>query len=189
MKKIITLIAIVLVSLLSNEVYAQKSKTENDYNLKKAYEVLQEENDEAKALDLVSKQLRETPDNVDALVLRVRLLRRKHEYGQALQDINHAIKVNKPKKTECPNSSLYWWKGYIYQDMFDVDNAVAALKTAYELAQKDNKENLQSIAFDYAQMLYYQKNLDAADVIYRKMLAENEADQGAMVGKATSRHC
>ena len=184
MKKIITLIAIVLVSLLSNEVYAQKSKTENDYNLKKAYEVLQEENDEAKALDLVSKQLRETPDNVDALVLRVRLLRRKHEYGQALQDINHAIKVNKPKKTECPNSSLYWWKGYIYQDMFDVDNAVAALKTAYELAQKDNKENLQSIAFDYAQMLYYQKNLDAADVIYRKMLAENEADQGAMVGLA-----
>ena len=100
MKRILTLLSVVVLTVLSNNVYAQKTKTENDYNLKKAYEVLNEEKDEAKALDLVTKQLRETPDNVDALVLRVRLLRRKREFGQALQDINHALKVNKPKKTD-----------------------------------------------------------------------------------------
>lgn len=33
---------------------------------------------------MVSKQLRETPDNVDALLLRVRLLRRKREVGQVI---------------------------------------------------------------------------------------------------------
>ncbi len=164
-------------------VYAQKNST-NDYNLKKAYEVLNEEKDEAKALDLVTKQIRETPDNVDALILRARLLRRKHEFGQALQDINHALKVNKPKKTDVANSTLHWWKAYIYQDMGDWKSAAASFKTAYELAQKDDKDNLQSISFDYAQALFNLDDYDGADVIYNKMLALDEADQAAMIGLA-----
>ena len=76
MKTIFTILATVLLTTLSFNTYAQKNKTENDYNLKKAYEVLNEERDEAKALDLVNSQLRETPDNVDALVLQARLLHR-----------------------------------------------------------------------------------------------------------------
>ena len=182
MKRILTLLSALLLTILSVSAYAQK--TDNDYNLKKAYEVLNEEKDEAKALDLVNKQLRETPDNVDALVLRVNLLRRKRECGQALQDINRALKVNKPKKSGTPNSTLHWWKAFIYQDMSDKDNAVASFKTAYELAKKDNKENLQSISFDYAQALYYKEEYSASDVVYRAMLKENEADQSAMVGLA-----
>ena len=184
MKKIITILTAILLAALSVNVYAQKNKNDNDYNLKKAYEVLQEEKDEAKALDLVNKQLRETPDNVDALLLRVRLLRRKKEFGQALQDINHALKVNKPKKTDTQNSTLHWWKAYIYQDMGDKVNAAASFKKAYEMAQKDDKENLQSISFDYAQALYYLEDYAGADAIYRRMLALDEADQAAMVGLA-----
>ena len=183
MKHFATILAALLLTLLSTNVYAQK-KNDNDYNLKKAYEVLNEEKDETKALDLVTKQLRETPDNVDALILRTRLLRRKHEFGQALQDINHALKLNKPKKTEVANSTLHWWKAYIYQDMGDWQSAAASFKTAYELAQKDNKDNLQSISFDYAQALYSLKDYDGADVIYNKMLALDEADQAAMIGLA-----
>lgn len=184
MKRIITILATILLTILSGNVYAQKNKPENDYNLKKAYEVLNEEKDEAKALDLVTKQLRETPDNADALILRTRLLRRKHEFGQALQDINHALKVNKPKKSEIAMSTLHWWKAYIYQDMGDYQSAAASFKTAYELAQKDNKDNLQSISFDYAQALYSLKDYDGADAIYRKMLDLDEADQTAMIGLA-----
>ena len=183
MKKIIAIISALLLTLSFCDAFAQKNTT-NDYNLKKAYEVLNEEKDEAKALDLVTKQLRETPDNVDALILRARLLRRKHEFGQALQDINHALKVNKPKKTEVANSTLHWWKAYVYQDMGDWQSAAASFKTAYELAQKDDKDNLQSISFDYAQALYSLKDYDGADVIYNKMLALDEADQAAMIGLA-----
>ena len=183
MKHITTLLAALLLTLLSANTYAQK-KAENDYNLKKAYEVLNDEKDEAKALDLVNKQLQETPDNVDALILHARLLRRKYEFGQALQDINHALKVNKPKKSNVANSTLHWWKAYIYQDMGDWANAAAAFKSAYELAQKDDKDNLQSISFDYAQALYNLDDYDRADVIYNKMLAINEADQAAMIGLA-----
>ena len=183
MKKTITIISALLLTLVCGHVYAQKNTTD-DYNLKKAYEVLNEEKDEDKAIDLVNKQLRETPDNVDALLLRVRLLRYKQEYGQALKDINHAMKVNKPKKTQVANSTLFWWKAYVYQDMMEKDSAAESFKTAYELARKDNKENLQSIAFDYAQSLYYLDDYSGADAVYRAMLKDNEADQGAMVGLA-----
>ena len=184
MKRVLTLLAAILLTVLSDNAFAQKNKSENDYNLKKAYEVLKEENDEAKALELVNDQLQETPDNVTALLLHVRLLRRKEEYGRALQDINHALKVNKPKKTEVAMSTLHWWKAYIYRDMGDPQSAAASFKTAYELAQKDDKENLQNISFDYAQSLYKLGNLDGADAVYRKMLALDEADQAAMIGLA-----
>ena len=184
MKKIVPLLTVTLLTVLSVNAYAQKNKTDNDYNLKKAYEVLQEENDEAKGLELVNKQLRETPDNVESLLLRVRLLRRKNEFGQAPQDINHAIKVNKPKKTEVRNSTLHWWKAYIYEDMGDKVNAAASFKTACELARKDDKENLPSISFDYAQSLYDLGDYAGADAIYRKMLVLDEADQAAMAGLA-----
>lgn len=184
MKKIFAFLFALMLTLFCGQAYAQKNKSENDYNLQKAYEVLNEENDEAKGLDLVNKQLRETPDNTEALLLRARLLRRKRDFGQALQDINHALKVNKPKKTEIATSTLHWWKAYIYRDMSDQTNAAASFRTAYELAQKDNKENLQSIAFDYGQALYNLDDLVGSDKVYNKMLAEDEADQGAMIGLA-----
>ena len=101
-----------------------------------------------------------------------------------MADINHAIKVNKPKVTEIENSTLYWWKGYVYQDLRDKERAAATLKTAYQLAQKDNTEYVSVIAFDYAQALYALDDLDGADVVYRKMLADDESDAGAMVGLA-----
>lgn len=184
MRKTVLLLTTIIAFVLSTNAYAQKNKTEDDYNLKKAYEVLNEEQDEVRALDLVTKQLRETPDNVDALILRTRLLRNKHELGQALQDINHALKVNKPKKTDVANSTLYWWKAYIYQDMGDWQGAAASFRTAYELAGKDDKDNLQSISFDYAQALFRLEDYNGAEAIYLKMLALDEADLAAMVGLA-----
>ena len=53
MKRILTLLSALLLTILSVSAYAQN--TANDYNLKKAYEVLNEEKDEAKALDLVNR--------------------------------------------------------------------------------------------------------------------------------------
>ena len=185
MKRFILLILSALVLTLScGQAYAQKNKTSNDYNLQKAWDVLREDNDEAKAMDLVNQQLRDTPDNVQALLLRVRLYRKKGEYGAALRDLNQALKVNKPKKSEIANSTLHWWKGYVYQDMREKEKAADSFRTAYQLAAKDDKENLQSISFDYAQALYFLKDLDGADAVYRKMLAEDESDEGAMVGMA-----
>ncbi|MBQ9584116.1 MAG: TIGR02281 family clan AA aspartic protease [Bacteroidales bacterium] len=184
MNRIITILAVLLLAAVNTTLFAQKNTAANDYNLQKAYEVLNEEKDEEKAMELVSKQLKETPDNVDALILRAQLFRLKDEPGRAMRDINHAIKVNKPKKSEIANSTLHWWKACIYQDMGDWKSAAASFKTAYEMARKDSKESLKSISFDYAQALYMLDDYDAADAVYKKMLAENEADMGAMAGLA-----
>ena len=184
MKRYLPILSALLLTLLCFTSSAQLKKGKTDHYLEEAFTVLREEGDEEKGLELVNKQLRETPDNIDALILRVRLFCRKDEYGFALSDVNHALKVNKPKKSGVPMSTLYWWRGTIYRHMDDYYKSADAYKTAYELASKDDKEYLQSISFDYAQSLYVIYKLDEAEAVYRNMLARDEADQAAMVGLA-----
>lgn len=175
------IIAATLMAMCSSFCYAQKNA--NNYNLQKAYEVLQEEKDVDKALILLDTQLKESPDNVEALLLRAKIYRTREEYGSALSDINRAIK-SWTKKSEIKASTLYWWKATIYEELRDYDKAADEYERALSGAKKDNKENVQSIAFDYAQVLYLLEKYDAADAIYKQMLIADETDQGAMVGLA-----
>lgn len=191
MRRTISIIlSALLLTLCCGQASAQKNtKSGSDgqrlsYNLQKAWDALEEENNPDKAYDLVKKALGENPDDVNAIILEVRLMRGRREYGDALSELNRALKVNKPKKSGIPVSTLLWWKGHIYNDMRDKSKAVNALRTAYGLAPKDNRDNLQGISFDYAQALYLSGDLDGADVIYNHMLAEDETDAGAMVGLA-----
>ena len=183
MKKFITLL-VIAASLFSVPAGAQKKGTTDDYNIKKAYEVLREQHDEAKALELLRDQLEKTPDNVEALMLRARVLRNRREFGSALSDVIQAIMVNKPKKSEYFNSTLWYWKAALYDDLREWEKSAEAFSTALSLAKKDNKENVQTISFDYAQVLYQLKRYDEADAVYREMLAADETDQAAMVGLA-----
>ena len=185
MKKNFAILSALVLTLICGQAYAQKTKTgSDDYNLQRAWEVLQEEKDDAKALDLVNRQLKDTPDNVKALLLRMRLKRKKGEYGAAIADVNRALKVNKPKKSGVAMSTLHWWKGCLYQDMGDLEKSSDAFGRAYSLAKKDNKENIQNISFDYGVSLSLLKRHAEADAVYDAMLKEDETDVGAMVGKA-----
>ena len=186
MKNYITILIALMLALVCGQANAQKTKIDvgNDYNLQRAWEALREEKDDAKALDLVNRQLKETPDNVQALLLRTRLNRAKGEYGTALADVNHALKVNKPKKSEIAMSTLHWWKGHIYQDMDETEKSSESLGRAYALAKKDNKENLQGISFDYGCSLVLLNRFDEAVAVFDAMLEEDETDAAAMVGKA-----
>ena len=184
MRRYFALLSALLLALTSCNLYAQKTKTDDDYNLKKAYEVLREDGDETKALELLDKQLQSTPDNVEALFLRMRVYRNLREPGKALADVNRAIKVNKPKKTEIENSTLYWWRGYVYEDLEDLAKSAESMKTAYQMAQKEKSEYERVIAFDYGRILYAKGDSDQAGAVFRKMLSEDETDAGAMVGLA-----
>ena len=184
MKRFLTLFSVILLILSSSSLCAQKKTTDNDYNLRKAYEAFNEEKDVDKALELISKQLKDTPDNVDALCLRIRIYQQEGEYGKALSDVNHAIKVNKPKKTGTAQSTLYWWQSYAYAGLEDNAKAAVAAGTAYRLAQKEKSEYYRTIAFYYGRTLYNINDLDGSDAIFRKMLAEDETDAGAMYGLA-----
>ena len=185
MKHFILTLIIAVVALMSAAGHASaQSKDDRPYNLQKAYEILQNDRDEEQALKLLSDQIKSTPDNVECWLLMCRIYRNQKEYGRAMSSVNEAIRVNKPKKSGFVNSTLYWWKSSVYDDMDNNEQEIEWLKKALDAARKDNKENVQNISFDLGQAYYEAKKYDESDAVYRQMVKEDETDQAAMTGLA-----
>ena len=185
MKSIVKRIAVLLTACtMALPGFSQSREDNRPYNLQKAYEVLQNDHDEDQALKLLSDQIKSTPDNVECWLLMCRIYRNRKEYGRAMSSVNEAIKVNKPKKSGFYNSSLYWWKASIYDDMDNDEQEIEWLKKALDAARKDNKENIQNISFDLGQAYYELKKYNESDAVYRQMVKEDETDQAAMTGLA-----
>ncbi|MBR4592976.1 MAG: tetratricopeptide repeat protein [Bacteroidaceae bacterium] len=184
MKKLSIYLTTIMLVLGCNSSPAQKMNSSDGYNLERAYEALKEEDDEIKAMDFVSKQIKETPDNAEALLLRMKIYFNWEEYGKALADINRAIKANKPQKTDIYNSVLYWWQSSVYDKLGDEKKAIGAAKTAYQLARKEKNELLQTIALDYGLLLCDAGDIEGSYVIFRNMLDDDETNVDAMYGIA-----
>ena len=185
MKSIVKRLAVLLTACtMALPGFSQSREDNRPYNLQKAYEVLQNDHDEDQALKLLSDQIKSTPDNVECWLLMCRIYRNQKEYGRAMSSVNEAIKVNKPKKSGFVNSTLYWWKSSVYDDMDNNEQEIEWLKKALDAARKDNKENVQNISFDLGQAYYEAKKYDESDAVYRQMVKEDETDQAAMTGLA-----
>ena len=185
MKSIVKRIAVLLTACtMALPGFSQSREDNRPYNLQKAYEVLQNDHDEDQALKLLSDQIKSTPDNVECWLLMCRIYRNQKEYGRAMSSINEAIRVNKPKKSGFVNSTLYWWKSSVYDDMGNNEQEIEWLKKSLDAARKDNKENVQNISFDLGQAYYEAKKYDESDAVYRQMVKEDETDQAAMTGLA-----
>ena len=185
MKSIVKRIAVLLTACtMALPGFSQSREDNRPYNLQKAYEVLQNDHDEDQALKLLSDQIKSTPDNVECWLLMCRIYRNQKEYGRAMSSVNEAIRVNKPKKSGFVNSTLYWWKSSVYDDMDNNNQEIEWLKKALDAARKDNKENVQNISFDLGQAYYETKKYDESDAVYRQMVKEDETDQAAMTGLA-----
>ena len=185
MKSIVKRIAVLLTACtMALPGFSQSREDNRPYNLQKAYEVLQNDHDEDQALKLLSEQIKLTPDNVECWMLMCRIYRNQKEYGRAMSSVNEAIRVNKPKKSGFVNSTLYWWKSSVYDDMDNNEQEIEWLNKALDAARKDNKENVQNISFDLGQAYYEAKKYDESDAVYRQMVKEDETDQAAMTGLA-----
>ena len=185
MKSIVKRIAVLLTACtMALPGFSQSREDNRPYNLQKAYEVLQNDHDEDQALKLLSDQIKSTPDNVECWLLMCRIYRNQKEYGRAMSSVNEAIRVNKPKKSGFVNSTLYWWKSSVYDDMDNNEQEIEWLNKALDAARKDNKENMQNISFDLGQAYYETKKYDESDAVYRQMVKEDETDQAAMTGLA-----
>lgn len=185
MKSIVKRIAVLLTACtMALPGFSQSREDNRPYNLQKAYEILQKDHDEEQALKLLSDQIKSTPDNVECWLLMCRIYRNQKEYGCAMSSVNEAIRVNKPKKSGFVNSTLYWWKSSVYDDMGNNEQEIEWLKKALDAARKDNKENVQNISFDLGQAYYETKKYDESDAVYRQMVKEDETDQAAMTGLA-----
>ena len=158
---------------------AQKDK-ESDYNLRKAYELL-EKNDQSEAMKYLNQQIEEYPKSVEAYAMRARVLMEQNKNGSALTDINKAIKFwNKGGQTK--QYTLYWWRAVIYSGMQMNDKALADFDMVYKLALKEDPDVIHDVLYQRAEKHYDMQNYDGADADYRLMLEHNEADQVAMIG-------
>jgi clan AA aspartic protease (TIGR02281 family) len=160
--------------------FAQKEQT-SDYNLRKAYELL-EQNDEKEALKYVSQHITDNPKQSNGYILRAGIYKRNKKYGQALIDINNAIK-HWDKKEEIAKHAPYWWRASIYSNMEMYDKAIADYTTAYKMvAKSDDLETIHDLLYERAGIYYNMEDYANADADYRLMLKHNETDQVAMIG-------
>ena len=179
------LLLLVLMTIFAPQACAQRN-TVSDYNYRKAVDAFYDEDDDDKALDLVTKQLDDTPDHLDSRFLRAKIYWRADKYDAALRDVAYAIKHYKGKPSVY-KSTLFGLQGAIYDDMKKYEEAASSYNQAAKFAKKDNPERLQSYKFDWAQALYHAGNLDGAEKVYLDMLKQDPGDGGAMVGLARNR--
>lgn len=179
MKKSVLLVTMSILLAIPSIGYAQKNE-ESDYNLRKAYELL-EKNDQSEALKYINQQIDEYPKSSNAYAMRARVLMDQKKYGGALSDINKSIKFWK-KDSKSKQYSLYWWRAVIYSNMQMNDKAFADYETVYKLALKEDPDVIHDVLYQSAQLHFDLAEYDKADADYRLMLEHDEADQVGMVG-------
>lgn len=179
MKKVLLTTALLLIMGL-HLCFAQKSQS-SDYNLRKAYELL-EQKDEKEAMKYINQYINENPKSSNGYIFRAGLYQNQNKFGQALMDINNAIK-HWDKNEDVPKYAPYWWRADIYVDMEMYDKAIADFSTAYKMiAKSDDLETIHEILYQRAGVYYNMKDYANADADYQLMLKHNEADQVAMIG-------
>ena len=150
------------------------------YNMMKAVELLND-SDDAGALEYVEKQIGEDPKDADTYMLRAQIYIYREKFGNALADLNKAIKYS-AKDDYFQEYSKYWWRASIYSELDEDSKAVNDLTAAYKLAKKTGSDECNDILSSRAQIWYEINDYDSADADYRLMLENDETDQRAMIG-------
>lgn len=179
-KRLSFIIALALLAIIP--ACAQRSSS-SEHSFHKAVEAYYEDDDQNKALELVNKILNDNPDHLDARYLRSNIYWNNDKYDAAIRDVTYAIK-NYKGEPDVYKSTLYGLRGAIYSDLERHADAAKDYQMAAKLARKDNPEHVQSYAFDYAQALYNNDDLDGAEKIYFQMLKDDPGDCAAMIGLA-----
>ena len=134
MKKRMFIILVVL-TILAPQACAQR-KVVSDYNYRKAVEAYFQDDDDDKALELLNKQIDDTPNHIDSRFIRARIYWSTNKYDAALRDISYAIKHYKGKPSVY-KSTLWGLQGAIYDDMERYPEAAESYKQAVKLARKE----------------------------------------------------
>ena len=175
-------IIMVILTILAPQAFAQRKYT-SDLNFQKALEAYYHDDDDDKALELVNKQLDETPDHLDSRFLRAQIYWRADKNYAALRDLAYAINHYKGKP-QVYKSTLWGLQGAIYDEMERYSDAAASYRQAVKFAKKDNPERVQRFNFDLAQALYQDDQFDESEKVYRSMLKNGPGDVAAMLGIA-----
>lgn len=158
----LTLIAIVSISIVS---FAQHQGKQS-YNFTRALEEAKKGNN-ADALDYLSKEVSENPNNGYAHMTMAILQADAENYNDAMTSLNLAIK-KLPKKDKKYTGRAYASHAHLYAIAGDTITALADLDKAIRINPDD--EDVQEAL---GQMLYELKRYDEADNAYRRIIAIN----------------
>ena len=176
------LIAFMLMFMSLQMCYAQKNQT-SDYNLRKAYEMLDQDNDN-EALKYVNQQIKETPKLAEAYVVRGSVYYGQEKYGSALSDINTSIKYWN-KECNLAKYDLYWYRAKIYMVLGEYDKAIDDYDCIYKMVLKEKDQDvIMQVLYTRSHVFYTIGDLERSDDDYKLMLKYDEANQVAMVGLA-----
>ena len=110
-KKKCVIVIVVLLFLGLQLSFAKKTEV-SDYNLRKAYELL-EENDYEGAMDAVNAYIEEAPESAGGYLYRTYINMEWGNNGDALADINKAISLS-TRKDKFSMCDVYIWRAEIY---------------------------------------------------------------------------
>ena len=144
---------ILMALMLSLNINAQKDydKRPTTYNYSRGVEELQKENYKT-ALEYLDAELKENPKNGWALGWKGWINAQFEQYGEALDQLNKAIKLL-PKKDANFLASMYATKAHINLELEDTVTAIKDFETAISTAP-DNMEYLT----DHCDIFFAQKN-------------------------------
>ncbi len=159
---LLTLFALVSISSVS---FAQHQGKQS-YNFTRALEEVKKGNN-ADAMDYLSKEVRENPNNGYAHMTMAILQADAENYNDAMTSINLAIK-KLPKKDKEYTGRAYASRAHLYAIAGDTITALADFDKAIRINPDD--EDVQEAL---GQMLYELKRYDEADNAYRRIIAIN----------------
>lgn len=159
---LLTLIAIVSISIVS---FAQPQGKQS-YNFTRALEEAKKGNN-ADALDYLSKEVSENPNNGYAHMTMAILQADAENYNDAMTSINLAIK-KLPKKDKEYTGRAYASRAHLYAIAGDTITALADFDRAIRINPDD--EDVQEA---FGQLLYELKRYNEADNAYRRIIAIN----------------
>ena len=159
---LLTLLALVSISSVS----LAQPQGKQSYNFTRAIEEAKKGNN-ADAMDYLTKEVRENPNNGYAHMTIAILQADAENYNDAMTSINLAIK-KLPKKDKEYTGRAYASRAHLYAIAGDTITALADLDKAIRINPDD--EDVQEAL---GQMLYELKRYDDADNAYRRIIAIN----------------
>lgn len=154
---------------------AQPQSVMKSYNFSRAVEEAKKGNN-AEALEFLSKEVAENPNNGYAYFTMAILQADGEDYSRAMTSINNALK-KLPKKDKEYLGRAYASRGQLYAIAGDTIQSL----NDYVTALKTNPTDA-DILEDYGQKLYELKRYDEADKTYRQMVSINPASVMGYMG-------
>lgn len=160
-------LVIILIATLSCTIHiCAQPQGKQSYNFTRALEEAKKGNN-ADAMDYLSKEVRENPNNGYAHMTMAILQADAENYNEAMTSINLAIK-KLPKKDKEYTGRAYASRAHLYAIAGDTITALTDFDKAIRINPDD--EDVQEA---FGQMLYELKRYDEADNAYRRIIAIN----------------